>query len=97
MTDLNILLEWVGIALATLMVLLLAVAVPLSLRRNRKSIDLFDKTELDELHICLPDYRLKGVTKKLSQMGWDVVEAEQNAQSAGYSQVLLKRRDEANA
>lgn len=89
--------EWAGIALAVIMVVLLAILVPLSLRRNNRAIDAFDHPNLDELRICVANYRLKTVTNKMEALGWSVVSAEEAAEAAGHFQVLLKRRDEPTA
>ena len=89
--------ELVGLGLAAIMILLLVVAIPLSVSRNRKSIDAFDDQSIDELHICIPDYRLKALTAKLDRMGWNTTQGARDAKNPGHFQTCIKRRDEAEA
>ncbi|MBO0749407.1 MAG: hypothetical protein J2O44_03115 [Porphyrobacter sp.] len=85
-------LTYSGIAL---ILILMIAAVVVSKRRNRLTIEAFNRDDLTTLKMCLRDWMVPRVEKRLAKLGWKLV-SEEPAQR-GISIARFERKDDETA
>jgi len=64
------------IIIGVVILLMTVAAWMVSTRRNRRTISEFDFENLDQLKICLSDWHVQPVEKKLGKIGWQLTRTE---------------------